>query len=55
MNAHSTIVPDDLSRLSEAELRKLENTIARKYSGKVPWIAVFWAFANMAKPASLQS
>ena len=53
MNAHSTIVPDDLSRLSDAELRKLENKIARKYSGKVPWLAVFWAFGNLAVWLSL--
>ncbi len=53
MNAHSTILPDDLSSLSEAELRKLENRIARKYSGKVPWIAVFWAFGNLAVWLSL--
>lgn len=53
MNAHSPIIPADLSQLSEAELRKLENKIARKYSGKVPWIAVIWAFGNMAVWLSL--
>lgn len=53
MNAISPIVPDDLSQLSDGELRKLENQIARKYSGKVPWIAVVWAFANMAVWLSL--
>ena len=53
MNAHSTIVPDDLSQLSDGELKKLELKIARKYSGKVPWIAVIWAFANMAVWLSL--
>lgn len=41
------ILPADLSGLSDAELRKLENRIARKYSGKVPWIAVIWAFGNL--------
>lgn len=53
MNAHSKILPDDLSQLSDAQLKKLELKIARKYSGKVPWIAVFWAFANMAVWLSL--
>ena len=53
MNAHSTIVPADLSQLSDGELKKLELKIARKYSGKVPWIAVIWAFANMAVWLSL--
>ena len=48
MNAQSPIVPADLSGLSEAELRKLENQIARKFSGKTPWIAVIWAFGNLA-------
>lgn len=41
------ILPADLTGLSDAELRKLENRIARKYSGKVPWIAVIWAFGNL--------
>lgn len=40
-------VPADLSTLSDAELRKLENRIARKHSGMVPWGIVFWAFANL--------
>ena len=53
MNAPSVIVPSDLSQLSEAELRRLENKIARKYSGKVPWIAVFWAFGNLSVWLSL--
>ena len=53
MNAHSKILPDDLSQLSDAELRKLELAIARKYSGRVPWIAVIWAFGNMAVWLSL--
>ena len=41
-------LPKDLSTLSNAELRKLENAIARKHSGMVPWGIVFWAFANLA-------
>ncbi|MEM9502037.1 MAG: fatty acid desaturase [Pseudomonadota bacterium] len=53
MNAQSPILPGDLSQLSEPELRKLENTIARKYSGQVPWIAVIWAFGNLAVWLSL--
>ena len=53
MNAHSVIVPDDLSQLSDAELRKLENKIARKHSGMFPWGAVVWAFANLTAWLSL--
>ncbi|MEP0188953.1 MAG: fatty acid desaturase [Erythrobacter sp.] len=53
MNAQSPTLPADLSDLSDAQLRKLENRIARKHSGKVPWIAVFWAFANLAVWLSL--
>lgn len=53
MNAQSSILPADLSPLSDAELRKLELRIARKYSGRVPWIAVVWAFGNMAVWLSL--
>ncbi|NQX94669.1 MAG: fatty acid desaturase [Erythrobacter sp.] len=53
MNAHSPILPDDLSQLSDAQLKKLELKIARKYSGKVPWIAVIWAFGNLAVWLSL--
>lgn len=53
MNAQSPILPADLSNLSDAELRKLENRIARKYSGEVPWIAVIWAFGNLAVWLSL--
>ena len=48
MNGHSDILPADLSGLSDAELRKLENKIARKHSGTVPWGIVAWAFGNMA-------
>ena len=43
-----TAIPTDLACLSEAELRKLENQIARKYSGRVPWECVIWAFGNLA-------
>ncbi|WP_298469527.1 fatty acid desaturase [uncultured Erythrobacter sp.] len=53
MNAQSPILPADLSQLSDGELRKLENGIARKYSGKLPWIAVVWAFGNLAAWLSL--
>ena len=38
----------DVTGMSERELRKLERQIARKHSGKVPWIAVIWAFGNLA-------
>lgn len=48
MNAQTPIIPTDLSQLSERELRKLENRIARKYSGMFPWGAVAWSFGNMA-------
>jgi beta-carotene hydroxylase len=48
MNAQTPIIPADLSQLSERELRKLENKIARKHSGMFPWGAVAWAFGNMA-------
>ncbi len=41
-------VPDDLSQLSDAELRRLELNIARKYSRRVPWEIVAWAFGNLA-------
>ena len=54
MNAYtSDIVPADLTGLSEAELRKLENKVARKHSGMVPWGTVVWAFANLAVWLSL--
>ncbi len=46
--AIGTTIPDDLSQLSNAELRRLELNIARKYSGKVPWGIVAWAFGNLA-------
>lgn len=53
MNAAKAITPADLSGMSEAELRKLENQIARKYSGRLPWEAVIWAFGNTAVWLSL--
>ncbi len=49
MNAYtSDIVPADLTGLSEAELRKLENKVARKHSGMFPTLMVVWAFGNLA-------
>ncbi|MBV7266023.1 fatty acid desaturase [Erythrobacter ani] len=48
MNAHPPSLAIDLSSLSEPELRRLELKIARKHSGRVPWIAVVWAFGNLA-------
>jgi fatty acid desaturase len=53
MNAHSEILPADLSNLSNGELKRLELKIARKYSGMFPWEAVVWAFGNMAVWLSL--
>lgn len=44
----SITIPADLSTLSSGELRKLENAIARKHSGMVPWGVVVWAFGNLA-------
>ncbi len=37
----------DVSQMSDTEMRKLENQIARKYAGDVPWGVVVWAFANL--------
>ena len=53
MNAQTQVTPTDLSQLSNAELRRMELKIARKYSGNVPWIAVIWAFGNLAVWLSL--
>ncbi len=53
VNAQSVILPDDLSQLSDAELRRLELKIARKHSGMFPWGAVAWAFGNLAVWLSL--
>lgn len=41
-------LPDDLAKLSDAELRKLERAIAREHSGMFPWGIVVWAFGNLA-------
>ena len=38
----------DVSQMSDAELRKLERQIARKYADRTPWHVPVWAFANMA-------
>lgn len=46
VNVQGLTVPDDLSQLSDAELRKLERAIARKHSGMFPWLAVVWAFGT---------
>ncbi|MEP5938141.1 MAG: fatty acid desaturase [Erythrobacter sp.] len=46
--ARSATIPEDISQLSDDQLRRLELKIARKYSGKVPWGIVAWAFANLA-------
>ena len=43
----SDIVPADLSSLSDAELKKLELKVARKYSGMFPSLIVTWAFGNL--------
>ncbi|MGB3471591.1 MAG: fatty acid desaturase [Erythrobacter sp.] len=53
MNAPGHAVTPDLSTLSEAELRRMELRIARKYSGKLPWRIVVWAFGNLAVWLSL--
>lgn len=47
-NAVELAIPADVSGMSEAELRKLENKIARKHSGIFPYEIVIWAFGNMA-------
>lgn len=48
MSATELVIPADVSNLSEPELRKLENKIARKHSGMFPYEIVIWAFGNMA-------
>lgn len=53
MTVQSDILPADISQLSSAELRRLENKIARKHSGMFPWEAVVWAFGNLAVWLSL--
>ncbi len=37
-----------LTHEQDAELRRQEYAIARKYMGKTPWIIVFWALGNFA-------
>lgn len=34
--------------MSEAELMRAERDVARRHIGKFPYLAVFWAFANLA-------
>ena len=43
----------DLSTLSEKELMQAEREIARRHIDKFPYLAVFWAFANLAVWLSL--
>jgi len=38
----------DLSQLSETELIRMEREIARKHIDKFPYLAVIWAFTNLA-------
>jgi hypothetical protein len=38
----------DLSKLSEAELMRLEREVAARHLNKFPYFAVFWAFSNLA-------
>lgn len=47
MSAVRIELPADLSALSEADLRKFENRIARQYAGRTPWEIVIWAFGNL--------
>ncbi len=49
MNAPVKIdMPSDLSQLSDADLKKLELKIARKYSDNSPAFMICWAFGNLA-------
>ena len=48
MSTMNTIATAGIDGMSDAELRKLENSIARKHSGMFPWEAVVWAFGNLA-------
>lgn len=45
--------PVDLTALSEAELMRMERDIARQHIDKFPYLAVVWAFANLAVWLSL--
>jgi len=38
----------DLSNLSDAELMRLERDVAGRHLDKFPYLAVFWAFTNLA-------
>ncbi|MCR9194325.1 MAG: fatty acid desaturase [Hyphomonas sp.] len=38
----------DLSKLSDAELMRLEREVAARHLNKFPYFAVFWAFSNLA-------
>ena len=38
----------DLSKLSEAELMRMEREVAARHLNKFPYFAVFWAFSNLA-------
>ena len=40
-------IPQDLTGFGNADLRKLENKIARKHSGMFPYEIVIWAFGNL--------
>jgi beta-carotene hydroxylase len=53
MTKETLALPDDLSMLDAAELRQLENRIARRYAGRIPWEIVAWAFTNLAVWLSL--
>jgi beta-carotene hydroxylase len=45
--------PADISNLSSADLMRLERAIARRHTDKFPYLAVFWAFANLVVWLSL--
>ena len=41
-------LPQDFSHLSETELMRLEREVARQHLNKFPYLAVIWAFTNLA-------
>jgi beta-carotene hydroxylase len=43
----SITLPEDLSALPKSELLALERKIARRHSGKFPWLMAIWAFGNL--------
>ena len=47
------MTPQKLEELSERELARMERDIARQHIGKFPWLAVTWAFVNLAVWLSL--